>query len=100
MLLKNKILFPSCPKLNRSYGGDLRRVNLYTLAVTSQVSRLLYFFIQFTHIKLIEIKIKSRDSKRLKEAGVPKRPIDPKYSSSLKPGTSGQVPPQRERYLR
>jgi len=41
---------------------------------------------------------KSRDSKRLKEAGVPKRPINPNYSSSLKPSTSGQVPPQRERY--
>ena len=40
---------------------------------------------------------KSRHSKRLKEAGVTKRPIDPNYSSSLKPGTSGQVPSQRER---
>ena len=39
----------------------------------------------------------SRHSKRLEEAGVPKRPIDPNYSSSLKPSTSGQVPPQRER---
>ena len=45
------------------------------------------------------IDFKTRESKRLKEAGVVIRPIDPTYSSQRnQAGPSDQVPTQCERY--
>ena len=47
------------------------------------------------------IDSKTRDSKRLNEAGVVKRPIDQNYSSQHnQPNSSGQVPYECERYRR